>query len=190
MGLATVYGMVNQNAGWIEVESEVGMGTKFNIYFPAAENAPEPPPKDIQAPGARGGGESILVVEDEPVLREMVVEILQAGGYQVLAAATGREALQAWEKNGKNVDLLLTDMAMPDGMSGRDLALKLQEENSRLPVIFSSGYSQEILERDEQAGRGQTFLSKPYRPAELARAVRAALDNAACGEAALASPTP
>lgn len=158
--------------------------------FPAAENAPEKNPPPTGALRARGGGETVLVVEDEAVLRGLVREILEAGGYRVLGAAGGREALQVWEKHGKNVDLLLTDMAMPDGMSGWDLAAKLQEDNPRLPVIFSSGYSRESLERKDQDGPGRTFLSKPYHPADLARAVRAALDNAACGEAALAPPNP
>jgi CheY-like chemotaxis protein len=81
-------------------------------------------------------------------------------------------------------------MSMPDGMSGLDLAAKLQEDNPRLPVIFSSGYSQETLECEEQAGQGHTFLSKPYHPDDLAQAVRAALDKAACGETSLASPNP
>jgi len=145
--------------------------------FPAAENPPEKPPPDTGAPRTR-------------VLRELVREILEAAGYRVLDAAGGREALQVWERHGKNVDLLLTDMAMPDGMSGRDLAATLQEENPRLPVIFSSGYNRQSLERRDQAGPGQSFLSKPYHPADLARAVRAALDNAARGEAPPAPPNP
>ncbi len=189
LGLATVYGMVNQNAGWIEVESTVGQGTTFNLYFPIAEKA-EASGQKTEAPGARGGGETVLVVEDETLLRELVREILQAGGYRVLDAGTGREALQLWEKHGKDVNLLLTDIALPDGLSGRDLAAKLQKDNPRLPVIFSSGYTQESMERQDQAGQDQMFLSKPYRPADLARVVRAALDRAACGEASLTSPNP
>lgn len=187
LGLASVYGMVNQNSGWIEVESEIGVGTTFNIYFPAAKNAPEKNPPNTGAPRARSNGETVLVVEDEVVLRELVGEILKTHGYRVLDAATGREALQAWDKHGKNVDLLLTDMALPDGMSGRELAAKLQEANPRLPVIFSSGYSQESLERKDQAVPGQTFLSKPYRPADLAEAVRTALHSAGRRESSMAS---
>ncbi len=187
LGLATAYGMVNQNSGWIEVESEIGVGTTFNIYFPATANAPEPTPPNTGSPRTHKGGETILVVEDEAILRELVIEILKVHGYHVLDAATGRDALQAWEKHGKNVDLLLTDVSLPDGVSGRELAAKLQEENPRLPVIFSSGFSQESLERKEQTGPGQTFLSKPYHPAELAEAVRAALNSAARRETSMAS---
>ncbi|HZM02567.1 MAG TPA: response regulator [Candidatus Saccharimonadales bacterium] len=178
LGLATVYGMVNQHEGWIEVESKVGQGATFNIYFPATENAPVKPEETPTAPEVRGGKEIILVVEDEHVLRELVREILEAHGYGILEAANGLEALHQWEKSGMKVDLLLTDMAMPHGISGRDLAAKLQKEKPLLPVIFSSGYSQEALERHEETLPGQTFLSKPYRPAELAQAVRAALDKA------------
>jgi len=190
LGLASVYGMVNQNFGWIEVDSEIGVGTTFNIYFPAMKIAPEETPSNAEAPAANCGGETILVVEDEAVLRELVREILEVHGYRVLDAASGREALQVWEKHRKNVNLLLTDMSMPDGMSGQDLALKLQDENPRLPVIFSSGYSQENLECKEPAGSGQSFLSKPYQPVELVQAVRAALDNATCRETSMASPNP
>jgi two-component system cell cycle sensor histidine kinase/response regulator CckA len=188
LGLATVYGMVNQNSGWIEVESEIGVGTTFNIYFPVTKNAPEKNPPTPETPRVRNGKETILVVEDETVLRELVREILEVNGYHVLDAATGREALQVWNKHGKTVDLLLTDMSMPDGMSGQDLAAKLQEENPRLPVIFSSGYNQDSLERKEANGPGQTFLSKPYHPNDLAQAVRAALNHAACGQTSMASP--
>jgi nitrogen-specific signal transduction histidine kinase/ActR/RegA family two-component response regulator len=190
MGLATVYGMVNQNAGWIEVESTVGQGTTFNIFFPVTEPPGDKTPPKTRKPRARGGRETVLVVEDETVLRELVREILEANGYHVLDAASGREALVVWEKHGKNIDLLLTDMAMPDGLSGRDLASKLHEGNPRLPVIFSSGYSQESLERKEPGAQTETFLSKPYQPADLARVVRNTLDNAANVQAGLASSDP
>jgi signal transduction histidine kinase/ActR/RegA family two-component response regulator len=188
LGLATVHGMVNQNAGWIEVDSTVGQGATFNIYFPTAENAPEERPAGRGGPRARGNGEIILVVEDEPVLRELVREILEASGYRALVAASGREALQVWANRGEDVSLLLTDMAMPDGMSGRELAAKLQAQNPRLPVIFSSGYAQETLEGRERARPDQVFLSKPYHPADLARSVRAALDHSAREEASVAAP--
>jgi signal transduction histidine kinase/ActR/RegA family two-component response regulator len=185
MGLATVHGMVNQNAGWIEADSTVGQGATFSIYFPPAETAP-----DKVAPPARGHGETILVVEDEAILRELVREILGAGGYRVLCAGSGQEAMRVWEQHGKSINLVLTDMVMPDGMSGQDLAAKLQEQNPRLPVIFSSGYTRDSVECKELAGQGHTFLSKPYPPAELARTIRAELDLAARGEASLAAPGP
>jgi CheY-like chemotaxis protein len=140
----------------------------------------------METPMPEGGAETILVVEDEEVLRELVKDILESDGYRVLAAASGREALKVWREHGKSVDLLLTDVTMPDGMSGRDLAAMVLEENPRLPVIFSSGFSHQSLEPHELT-EGQTFFPKPYEPADLSRAVRAALDYAACREASIAS---
>jgi two-component system cell cycle sensor histidine kinase/response regulator CckA len=165
LGLATVYGMVNQHQGWIEVESKVGQGTTFDLYFPVTDQAPEKPAEPAGPPEVRGGRETVLVVEDEMVLRELVREILTAHGYRVLEAANGLEALHVWEEHREKVDLLLTDIAMPHGLSGRDLADKLRKDNPRLPVIFSSGYSQEMIERSEDAGQGATiFPSLTTRP--------------------------
>jgi signal transduction histidine kinase/ActR/RegA family two-component response regulator len=188
LGLATVHGMVNQHEGWIEVESQVGKGTTFDIYFPVTGQVPQEAAEPSAAPEVRGGKETVLMVEDELVLRELVREILQSHGYRVLEAANGLQALQVWDQNRGRIDLLLTDVAMPDGMSGRDLASKLRQEQPRLPVIFSSGYSQEMLQNNEAAGPGVTFLSKPYRPLQLAQAVRDALDAAEQADSPLATP--
>jgi CheY-like chemotaxis protein len=176
LGLATVYGMVNQHQGWLEVESTVGQGTTFDLYFPVTDQLPRKSAAVAKLPEPRGGKETVFVVEDESVLRELVREILTAQGYHVLEAADGVEALDMWGENRQKVDVLLTDIAMPRGVSGRDLAEKLRKDEPRLPVIFSSGYSQEMIERTDETVRGATYLSKPYRPAELARAVRHALD--------------
>jgi signal transduction histidine kinase/CheY-like chemotaxis protein len=181
LGLATVYGMVNQNAGWIEVDSDVGVGTTFYIYLPVSDALPEAPSPVAAhtAPAApRRAKETILVVEDETMLRELVREILEASGYHVLDAASGQEALALWSEHAKDVKLLLTDVSMPDGMSGRELAARLQKENPRLPVILSSGYNQENLEEKVPMSSGQTFLTKPYQPTDLTDAIRACLENA------------
>jgi two-component system cell cycle sensor histidine kinase/response regulator CckA len=178
LGLATVHGMVNQNHGWIEVESKVGRGTTFDIYFPATDLTPENPAGPAEPPEVRGGHETVLVVDDEWVLRELVREILGSHGYQVLEAADGLEALRVWEENRDKVDLLLTDMAMPHGLSGRELADRLRQDDPGLPVLFSSGFNQELIERSEDAGQGFFYLSKPYNPSQLAQAVRGALDAA------------
>jgi CheY-like chemotaxis protein len=190
LGLATVYGMVNQHQGWIEVESKVGQGTTFELFFPVTDQAPERPVEQTAPPEVRGGKETVLVVEDELVLRELVREILTVHGYHVLEAANGMEALEVWEENREKVDLLLTDMAMPHGLSGRDLADKLRKDAPRLPVIFSSGYSQEMIERSEDTHQGATYLSKPYNPAQLAQSVRHALDAARKRETSVAAPAP
>ena len=190
LGLATVHGMVNQNAGWIEVVSAVGQGTTFNIFFPTAEIASEKRVPERGAAVVRGHGETILVVEDEAVLRDLVQEILELNGYRILCAGTGKEALQVWEQHGEDINLVLADISLPDGVSGRDLAAKLREQNPRLPVIFSSGHTEESFGHGGPAGPGHPFLSKPYHPAELARLIRAELDLASRGEASLATPSP
>ena len=188
LGLATVYGMVNQHQGWIEVQSKVGQGTTFDIYFPVTDQRPEVAEK-AQAAEVRGGKETVLVVEDELVLRELVREILTAHGYRVLEAANGLEALEVWRGRQEEVDLLLTDMIMPHGISGRDVADKLRKDAPGLPVIFSSGYSQAMIERSEDASQGATYLSKPYNPVQLAQAVRQALDDARNRHAPAAAPS-
>jgi len=190
LGLATVHGMVNQHRGWIEVESKLGHGTTFDIYFPATDQAPEQPAGAAGLPEVRGGRETVLVVEDESVLQELLREILTAHGYGVLEAANGLEALHVWEGRRDEIDLLLTDIAMPYGLSGRDLADKLRKDNPRLPVIFSSGHTQEMIESSGDAGQGAFFLSKPYNPAQLAQTVRLALDSSRKREIPVAAPAP
>lgn len=176
LGLATVYGLVKQHQGWVEVSSTVNVGTTFKIYFPSAQTSS---PASDAAPQAaepvRGGKETILVVEDEPVLREMVCEILKQYDYQVREAASGVEALRVWDEHDGQVDLLLTDMVMPEGMTGRELAVQLKKRKPGLKVIYSSGYSPESNGRD--LGQNDTvFLAKPYLPPQLARTVRQCLD--------------
>ena len=176
LGLATVYGMVKQHQGWIEVESQPGQGACFHITLPFTEKPAEQPAQSAPLPKVESGKEVILVVEDEEALRELLREILEGHGYQVLEAGNGVEALRVWEGQGRKVDLLLSDMVMPEGMTGRDLAEKLLEADPRLPVILTSGYSQDMVEQDRELDGKIKFFSKPYHPAELALAVRESLD--------------
>jgi signal transduction histidine kinase/CheY-like chemotaxis protein/HAMP domain-containing protein len=178
LGLATVYGIVKQHNGWIEVNSRVGQGTTFIIYFPATSRTAESQ-TEIFVPTTyvRGGGETILVVEDEPVLLDLAQAILQDCGYNVLEAASGVDALTVWQKNGGAVDLLLTDMIMPDGLSGKDLAESLLGYKPNLKIIFTSGYNVEDLGGDLLQKKGFQFLQKPYTRLSLAKAVRDCLDN-------------
>ena len=179
LGLATVYGIVKQHEGWIEVSSAVGEGASFKIYFPAARKAA--PASGGASPAlemVRGGWETILVVEDDPLLREMVREVLGDTEYRVLEAASGVEALRVWDEHNGKVDLLLTDMVMPDGMSGRDVAKQLKIRKPGLKTIYSSGYSAEILGGDFQLS-DSWFLPKPYNLVQLAQLVRQCLDAAA-----------
>jgi signal transduction histidine kinase/ActR/RegA family two-component response regulator len=189
LGLATVHGMVNQNQGWIEVESKIGQGTTFDIYFVVTDLAPKKPADELMAREVRGGKETVMVVEDEEVLRDILREVLVNQGYHVIEAGNGLQALHLWDQNQGRVDLLLTDSAMPEGMSGEDLAAKLRQEAPRLPVILSSGYSQEMLQANQKAKSGFFFLAKPYRPTQLVQAVREALDAASQPERPVATTT-
>ena len=176
LGLATVYGIVKQHQGWIEVTSEAGAGTTFKVYFPASSKPIEVHAEKLGPDDkVRGGNETILVVEDEPVLRELARMILKDYHYEVLEASTGHEALQVWEKHKGRIDLLLTDMVMPEGMTGRELAERLQRQKPSLKVIYTSGYSSDVMGH-ENATRDIKFLQKPYPPPELAQAVRECLD--------------
>jgi CheY-like chemotaxis protein len=178
LGLATVYGIVKQHQGWLEVISEVGQGTTFKIFFPAvAKPAESTDESKSDTDVVRGGKETILLVEDEPVLRELVKEVLTQYQYRVIEAGSGVEALRVWDEHNGQVDLLLTDMVMPEGMSGKDLAIQLRQHKPELKVIYTSGYSPESLTSD--FGSSETvFLAKPYLPPQLAQLVRQTLDAA------------
>ena len=125
----------------------------------------------------RHGQETILVVEDEPHLREMLDLCLRTRGYEVLAASNGAEALSVWEQHRQDIDLLFTDMLMPGGLTGKDLADQMQAQKSNLKVVISSGYSHEVSTNGAPAGEGITFLPKPYQLTTLAETVRKALDG-------------
>ena len=178
LGLATVYGIVKQHEGWVEVSSELGKGSTFTVFFPASSAPVKAPSSEAPvAASVQGGQETILVVEDEMVLRDMAQMILQDCGYRILEAGSGAEALQVWEQHANSVDLVLTDMVMPGGMSGKELAVKLVGSHPRLKIIFTSGYNVEEINTDFFRRGGATFLQKPYTRVDLAKAVRAALDQ-------------
>ncbi|HEX4342474.1 MAG TPA: response regulator, partial [Verrucomicrobiae bacterium] len=180
LGLSTIHGIVKQHDGWIDVTSHVNQGSTFHVYLPIG-NEPSPvhtPQKrDEPVALARGQGETILVVEDEPDVRELAIEALQQQGYCVVSAGDGPDAIQIWEKQGKKIDLLLTDMIMPSGMSGSELARTLQALNPKLKVIYTSGYTPEFSEKDSNLSREVNFLPKPYDLTLLLNAVRRCLDG-------------
>jgi len=176
LGLATVLGIVEQNSGWIDVQSQVGMGTTFHIYLPRQEH-PLSTVRKTSGNESPTGTETILLVEDEPAVRALALHLLQRKGYRVLEAANGPHAVEIWKKNRESIDLLLTDMLMPGGLMGTELAQKLREEKPSLKVILSSGYQEENSSEETAHLEGCFFLQKPYPPSRLAQCVRHCLDS-------------
>lgn len=180
LGLATVYGIIKQHGGTIEVTSQSGLGTTFDMVFPGVSTGRQAGPSVAELPKFKGGGELILVVEDEVAVRVVVNRLLQRSGYQVLSAESGPEALQVWAQNKDRIDLVLTDIMMPDGMTGRELVARLRGDVPALHVVYSSGYNPEMSGRNLEQEPQTRFLQKPYSFAELAKTVRECLDEPAC----------
>ena len=175
LGLATVFGIVQQHNGWIGAYSEVGKGTTFRIYLPLQKEAEEVVVENTTM--AKGGNETILLVEDEQSLRVLVRNVLTRLGYRVLEATTGLTAIEVWKEHRNDIKLLLTDLVMPDGMTGKQLAEVLVHENPNLKVIYTSGYSRDIAGQGFSLQDGVNFLSKPFQAAKLAQTVRSSLDS-------------
>ncbi|GDY19619.1 hypothetical protein LBMAG56_09640 [Verrucomicrobiota bacterium] len=194
LGLATVYGIVKQHDGWIECVSAPGLGATFKVFLPfyaAAPAAPATAPGPAPAVEAEPRGtETVLLVEDEAPVRELSRRALTRLGYQVLLAASGPEALQVWREHHATIDLLLTDLVMPGGLSGLDLAARLRQERPNLLVIYCSGYSTDLVATKMEIKEGRNFLAKPYSLTALSRIVRAALDDRAPAGPATAPPPP
>ena len=176
LGLATVYGIVKQHRGWLTVQSEIDSGSTFAAYLPVNER-PSAITKGRTAESARGGQETILLVEDEEPVRVLTRMVLQRSGYAVLDAAHGVAALAIWKANRDRIDLVFTDMVMPEGLSGRQLADQLLADRPDIRVIITSGYSVEVFGKELVPTDNVTFLQKPYQPQPLLACVRAMLDK-------------
>ncbi len=179
LGLSTILGIVKQHDGWVDVSSTVGSGSIFKVFLPARNGTPASRSNTNAGDTAlqeSGKGETVLVVEDEPSVCELACSALQKHGYKVIRAADGPEAIQAWERSSAPVDLLLTDMVMPSGMSGGELAKKLQAKYPQLKIIYTSGYSPEIIHEDSLRPNEINFLPKPYDLQALLKIVRHCLN--------------
>ncbi|WP_109121144.1 response regulator [Azospirillum sp. TSO22-1] len=181
LGLSQVYGFVRQSGGQVRLESAPGTGTTVQIWLPAAAGAEEPavaPPPEESGDALAGAGETVLVAEDDPDVRTVAVDTLQALGYRVLTAQDGVEALEVLEA-ADGIALLFTDVVMPRGVNGADLARRTQALRPGLRVLLTSGYTAQALTSEHGVVHGYPLLRKPYRGVELARAVRAALGTRA-----------
>jgi len=168
LGLATTHGIVTQHGGWIDVDSVVGTGTTIHVYLPALSVTP-PTVTANATPDVLRGDAVVLVVEDEPLVRQTVSSSLRRLGYSVLEAKDGREALSIWETRGDAIDLVLTDMVMPGGISGTQLVERMRETHPSLSAIVMSGYSVQLS--SDALPAGITFLPKPFSLSALSNAI-------------------
>ncbi len=178
LGLSTVYGIIKQSKGYIFVESQSGQGSTFRIYLPQIEEAVESAPPAL-APSSipSEGSETILLVEDEECVRQLIRETLELKGYKILEADSGDAALRIATSQTGRIDLVITDMILP-GMSGQELAKRLMECYPSARILFVSGYTEEAIIHQGMLDEGTAFLQKPFRLQELARKVRQVLNSA------------
>jgi CheY-like chemotaxis protein len=176
LGLSTVYGIVKQSGGNVWVYSEVGEGTTFKIYFPRVEEDVKAVEKINGSTGFQVGTETILLVEDEEVVRKLSHDILKTCGYEVIEAKNGLDAIKISEQAGLQIDLLLTDVVMPQ-MGGRELAVKLSLKYPKMKVLFTSGYTDDAIVRHGIIDEGTNFIQKPFTLDALIEKVRETLDT-------------
>ncbi|HXR08701.1 MAG TPA: response regulator, partial [Candidatus Acidoferrum sp.] len=179
LGLATCHGIIKQSGGHINVYSEPGRGATFKIYLPKVEEENKPPAPPLQTPDLPHGTETILLVEDDPALREMAARLLGRLGYTVLSAGNGLEALNVTHQRATgHIDLLFTDVVMPH-MSGKELADRMQALYPHTRILFTSAYTPNAIVQQGVLIKGVALLTKPFTPTALARRVREVLDQPA-----------
>ena len=177
LGLSTVYGIVKQSGGSIAVQSEPGHGSTFRIYMPVAQRAAsarERPGADTQA--SRGGTETIVMVEDEAGVRELLVQVLTRAGYRIHAFGSWGELMAQLDRQEVTPDLLLTDVVLPEGVDGRAVAERMRERYPGLSVLFMSGYTRQAMTKSGRLDSDVDFLEKPFEPHTLVQKVRDMLD--------------
>jgi CheY-like chemotaxis protein len=179
LGLSTVYGIVRQSGGNIWVYSEPGRGTTFKIYLPCVDSPAAEFKVSTAETQAQMGSETVLLVEDEEMVREMTKEILQESGYRVIEAKHGREALLVAGQHHGPIHLMLSDVVMPQ-MSGRELAEQLAPIRREMKVLYMSGYTDDAIVHHGVLDEGMAFIEKPFTPHGLARKVRETLNTVAC----------
>ncbi len=173
LGMSTVYGIIKQGGGAVDIYSELGKGTVVKIYFPRVDEAAQA--EDDLEVKPTGGRETILVVEDEEAVRKLVRATLERHGYHVLVAPSGAQALLRTKEHPGKIDLLITDMVMPE-MSGRDVSRRIRRLRKDIAVLYMSGYTDLSLQHTGKLSRGMQFLQKPFTPTVLVRKVREMLD--------------
>ena len=177
LGLPTAHGIIKQHHGWIEVRSQPGRGSTFVVFLPAKIVLPAAAELPHAIPPVRGGRGTLLLVEDEEIVRRPIGTYLRKLGYQVIEAANGNQAFLLWRQHRHQIDLLYTDMVMPEGVTGLELAEKLRSEKPLLKVIISSGYSTEISLQGVPTNAGYVYLPKPSPSAVIAATVRECLEK-------------
>jgi CheY-like chemotaxis protein len=175
LGLATAKDIIKRHDGWIDVETDVGVGTVFRIYLPLTRATVIPFPEADARHFPKAGKGTVLLVEDESNVREFAAAVLQQDGYTLLQAKSGENALEVWRWHSARIDLLLTDIVLPGEVSGLQLGEKLQGEKRTLRVIFATGYSRDNVAPMSRDGKALFVLSKPYTPRTLLQAVHEVL---------------
>ena len=179
LGLSTVYAVIEKSGGHLELTSEIGVGTAFRMYFPKTSDGVEKPVSTTDVATGPMGDETILLVEDDAVVRDMMTAVLRKRGYQVIESCSGDEAIKACGQRGNKIDLLITNIVMPH-MNGRELADELIRRQPALKVIYMSGYDSEAVMKYGIGDTDGAFLQKPFAPVALITKVREVLDRTYC----------
>jgi CheY-like chemotaxis protein len=188
LGLATVYGIVQQSGGFIDVETTPDAGTQFRVGFPALTDTVTPKSARADGPSKSiGGGETVLLVEDNESVRDLAREALARNGYRVLEATNGEEGLRIATAHAGGLSLVVTDVVMPV-MGGRELAARLLATSPNLPILFTSGYTDDSIVNDTATHPATSFIQKPFTPESLLGAIRDMLDRSGARESRAVAP--